>query len=99
VADGKVYVGTRRGDIWVLAAGRDKKVISSIELDSSTTSTPVAANGVLYITTLKKLYALKNSAQSRAWNFQFRQTDGGQVSICDLSAAGGFTIGIQQSAH
>jgi outer membrane protein assembly factor BamB len=99
VADGKVYVGTRRGDLWVLAASRDKKVISSIELDSSTTSTPVAANGILYVATMKKLYALKNSVQSEARSFRFRQTDGGQVSICDLSAAGGFTTGIRQSAH
>jgi hypothetical protein len=83
----------------VLAASRDKKVISSIELDSSTTSTPVAANGVLYVATMKKLYALKNSVQSEARSFRFRQTDGGQVSICDLSAAGGFTTGIRQSAH
>ncbi len=58
-ADGKVYIGTRRGVLWVLAASKDKKIISSIELDSSTTSTPVAANGVLYIATLKKLYAVK----------------------------------------
>ena len=63
VADGKVYVGTRRGDFWVLAASRNKRVISSIELDSSTTSTPIAANGVLYVATLKKLYALKRSAK------------------------------------
>jgi outer membrane protein assembly factor BamB len=63
VADGKVYVGTRSRDFWVLAASKDKKIISSIELDSPTTSTPVAANGVLYVTTMKKLYALKKSTQ------------------------------------
>jgi outer membrane protein assembly factor BamB len=63
VADGKVYVGTRRGDFWVLAASKDKQIISSIELDSPTTSTPVAANGVLYVATMKKLYALKKSTE------------------------------------
>ena len=60
VADGKVYVGTRRGNFWVLAASRDKKIISSIKLDSPMHSTPVAANGVLYVTTMKKLYAVKS---------------------------------------
>jgi outer membrane protein assembly factor BamB len=60
-ADGKVYVGTRRGDFWVLAASRQKRVISVIELDSPTVSTPAAANGVLYVATMKKLYALKHS--------------------------------------
>ncbi|MFQ6034548.1 MAG: PQQ-binding-like beta-propeller repeat protein [Sedimentisphaerales bacterium] len=58
VADGKVYIGTRRRDFWVLAASRDKRVISSIELDSPIVSSPIAANGVLYIATMKKLYAV-----------------------------------------
>jgi outer membrane protein assembly factor BamB len=59
VADGKVYIGTRRGNFWVFAANRNKKVISSIKLDSPINGSPVAANGVLYITTMKKLYAVK----------------------------------------
>ncbi|HCO96860.1 MAG TPA: pyrrolo-quinoline quinone [Phycisphaerales bacterium] len=63
VADGKVYIGTRRRDFYVLAASREKKLISSTKLDSPTCSTPVAANGVLYITTLKKLYAVKTSTE------------------------------------
>jgi len=58
VADGKVYIGTRRGDFWILAASKDKKVIASINLDSSIVGSPVAANGVLYITTMKNLYAI-----------------------------------------
>ncbi len=61
VADGKVYIGTRRRDFHVLAANKEKKLISSTELDSPMCGTPVAANGVLYITTLKKLYAVKTS--------------------------------------
>ena len=44
VAGGKVYIGTRRGDFWVLAASRNKRVIGSIDLDSPMHSTPVAAN-------------------------------------------------------
>ena len=62
-ADGKVYIGTRRRDFWVLAASRNKRVISSIELDSPMNSTPVVANSVLYIATMKKLYAVKRSSQ------------------------------------
>jgi outer membrane protein assembly factor BamB len=70
VADGKVYIGTRRGDFWILAASKDKKVIAysaeaaakaggSIELDSAIVGSPVAANGVVYIVTMKNLYAVK----------------------------------------
>ncbi len=63
VADGKVYIGTRRGNFWVLAAERDKEIISSIKLDSPIHGSPVAANGVLYIASMKKLYAVETSAK------------------------------------
>jgi outer membrane protein assembly factor BamB len=58
VADGKVYAGTRRGNFWILAAGREKKVLAEVDLDSSIHNVPTAANGVLYVATMKKLYAL-----------------------------------------
>ena len=63
VADGKVYVGTRRRDFWVLAAGKEKKVLHSIDLDSPLSAPPTAANGVLYLTTMRKLYALRKGAK------------------------------------
>lgn len=59
VADGKVYVGTRRGTFWVLAAGREKRVLSSVELDTAVISTAAAADGVLYVGTMEKMYALQ----------------------------------------
>ena len=59
VVDGKVYVGTRKKDFLILAADRQKKVIRMIELDSPMAATPAAANGVLYITTMHKLYAVQ----------------------------------------
>lgn len=58
VADGKVYAGTRSGTFWVLAAGREKKVLSSVKLDSAIHGTPMAANGVLYVPTMTTLHAL-----------------------------------------
>jgi outer membrane protein assembly factor BamB len=63
VVDGKVYIGTRRGNFWVFAAEKDKKIISSIKLDSPIHGSPVAANGVLYIATMKKLYAVEQSTE------------------------------------
>jgi len=61
VADGKVYVGTRRGEFAVLAAAREKRLLWSCQLDGSVSATPVAANGVLYLATQKRLYALKSA--------------------------------------
>jgi outer membrane protein assembly factor BamB len=63
VADGKVYVGTRKKEFIVLAASKEKQVLSSILLDSAISGSPVAANGTLYVTTQKKLYAVSLSKQ------------------------------------
>lgn len=59
VADKKVYVGSRGSDFWILEEGKEKKVLHSATLDSPIHSTPVVANGVLYISTMKRLYAVK----------------------------------------
>ena len=59
VADGKVYMGTRRKDFYILAADREKKIIRKIRMDSAMAATPVTANGTLYITTMHKLYAIQ----------------------------------------
>jgi len=62
LVDGKVYVGTAvrgKGDLWIFAAGRKKKVISQIRLDAVIHSTPTVANGTLYIATGETLYAVK----------------------------------------
>jgi outer membrane protein assembly factor BamB len=62
VADGKVYIGTRRGDFWVLATGRQKRVVSVTRLDDPIISTAVAANATLYVGTMTTLYALHQDA-------------------------------------
>ncbi len=43
----------------LFAARRDKKLIGRVKLDSSISSSPVAANGVLYIATLRRLWAVQ----------------------------------------
>ncbi len=58
VADGKVFVGTHRREFYVFAAGKEKRLISTIELDSAMNSSPAAANGVLYVATMRRLYAI-----------------------------------------
>jgi outer membrane protein assembly factor BamB len=58
VADGKVYLGDQDGDVAVLRAGPEMKRIAEIDMGSSVYSTPVPANGVLYIMTRSELYAI-----------------------------------------
>lgn len=58
VADGKVFVGTRRGDFWVFAASREKKVLNTVELGAPLSATATAANGTLYLVTMTHLYAI-----------------------------------------
>ena len=61
VADGKVYLGTKKG-LLVLAAGKEAKVLSEIHLGAPVYCTPVAANGTLYVASQRYLWAVQTSA-------------------------------------
>ena len=58
VVDGKVYLGDEDGDVAILAAAREKKVIAEINMGSSVYCTPVPANGALFISNRNQLFAL-----------------------------------------
>jgi outer membrane protein assembly factor BamB len=58
VIDGKVYMGDEDGDIVVFQTGREKKILLETNMDNSIYTTPVAANGVLYITNRRTIYAI-----------------------------------------
>lgn len=60
VADGKVYLGDEDGDVVVLRTGKEIGKIAEMNMGSSVYSTPVSANGVLYIMTRSELYAIGN---------------------------------------
>ena len=62
VADDKVYLGTRSGAFYVFAAGREKKVLTSVELGTPISATTTAANGTLYIATMTHLYAVRGAS-------------------------------------
>jgi outer membrane protein assembly factor BamB len=63
IADGKLYLGSRKGDFWVMSASREKKVLSAIDLKRPISATATAVNGVLYVATMEELYAIKDGAQ------------------------------------
>jgi len=63
VADGKVYAGDEDGDFVVLTATKEKKILSETNMGAPVYSTPVVANGVVYLASNTHLYALGNSAK------------------------------------
>jgi len=66
VADGKLYLGDEDGDVVVMQAGKEKKLIAEINMGSSVYSSPVPANGVLYIMNRNQLFALTGTAAAPA---------------------------------
>lgn len=63
VADGKVYLGDEDGDFVVLAATKEKKLLSEVNLNAPVYSTPVVANGVLYVASSTHLWAFADAAR------------------------------------
>jgi outer membrane protein assembly factor BamB len=58
LADGKIYLGDEDGDVAILQAGKEKKVLGEMNMGSSVYCTPVPANGTLFIANRNQLYAL-----------------------------------------
>src|SRR5581483_7957638 len=56
--DNKVYIGTEDGEIFVYAHGKEKKPLGKMDMKHPVRSTPVVANGVMYIMTESVLYAI-----------------------------------------
>ena len=66
VADGKVYIGDEDGDFVVMTATKEKKVLSEVNLGAPVYSTPIVANGVIYIASNTHLFAFHDSAKANA---------------------------------
>ena len=58
VADGKVYIGNEDGDVVILATGKEKKVLQTMNMASAVYGTPVPANNALFIMNRNQLYSL-----------------------------------------
>ncbi|MEM7050319.1 MAG: PQQ-binding-like beta-propeller repeat protein [Acidobacteriota bacterium] len=66
VADGKVYLGDEDGDIAVLKAGKKMELLAEMNMGSAVYTTPVAKDGVLYVMSRNRLFALKEGAGTKA---------------------------------
>jgi outer membrane protein assembly factor BamB len=57
--DGKVYVATDDGDVHIVAHGKEKNLLATVEMGGPVLTTPVFANGTLYVMTEGTLYAIQ----------------------------------------
>lgn len=58
VIDGKLYLGDEDGDVVVMQTGKVKKLLTEVNMGSSVYSTPVPANGAIFIANRNQLFAL-----------------------------------------
>ena len=58
VADGKIYLGTEDGDIVIMQAGKEKKVLGTFNMGTAVYGTAVPAHNTLFIMNRNQLYAL-----------------------------------------
>ena len=58
VADGKVYLGTEDGDVIIMQAGKEKKVLGSFNMGTAVYGTAVPAHNTLFIMNRNQLFAL-----------------------------------------
>jgi outer membrane protein assembly factor BamB len=63
VADGKCYVGDEDGDVVILAATKELKVLSEVNMGSPVYSTAIVANGTMYIGSQTHLFAIAKDAK------------------------------------
>jgi outer membrane protein assembly factor BamB len=61
VIDGKVYLGDEDGDVTVLNADRAMKVVAESNMGSSVYSTPVPANGAIFIVNRNELFSISST--------------------------------------
>jgi outer membrane protein assembly factor BamB len=58
VVDGKVYIGTDEGTVYVFEHSKKLRLLAKNEMEAPVLSTPIAVNGVLYVMTRQNLYAI-----------------------------------------
>ncbi len=59
LADGKLYFGNKR-EFYIMAAGREPKLLSETHLGSPVYSTPIAANGAVYVASQRYVWAVES---------------------------------------
>ncbi|MFQ5791861.1 MAG: PQQ-binding-like beta-propeller repeat protein, partial [Acidobacteriota bacterium] len=63
ISDGTLYLGDEDGDVVVMQAGRKEVVLRELNVGSSVYSSPVPANGTLFIASRNQLFALSEGSK------------------------------------
>jgi outer membrane protein assembly factor BamB len=65
VVDNRIYIGNEDGDFFVFELAREKRLLFSAEFAGPVYSSPIFANGVLYIVAQPTLYAIRQGASGQ----------------------------------
>jgi len=65
LADGRIYVGNREGETFVIAPGTSFKLLATNRLEGEIMASPVAVPGTLYLRTDQALYRIEKPAAGR----------------------------------
>ena len=57
-SDGRIYVVSEEGEVLVLEAGREYRLLARSDMGESCMATPAIAGGVLFVRTRSHLYAI-----------------------------------------
>jgi outer membrane protein assembly factor BamB len=57
-ADGRLYIASEDGDVYVLAAAEGLKEIAKNQMNEVVMGTPAISDGLIFIRTLGHLYAI-----------------------------------------
>ncbi|MFN7843434.1 MAG: PQQ-binding-like beta-propeller repeat protein [Pirellula sp.] len=58
IADKKIYLGDEDGDLLVVGLDEEKKIIAESNVGSTMYTTPIVADGILYVASRKRLFAI-----------------------------------------
>jgi outer membrane protein assembly factor BamB len=63
IVDGKVYIGDEDGDVCIFKLAKEMDLVAEINMGNSVYTTPIIANGTLYIANRSHLFAIKEGAK------------------------------------
>ncbi len=64
IIEDRVYISDEEGQIAIFKVSKEQDMIAEVNMDSAVYTTPVAANGTLFVANRNRIYAIQEGAQS-----------------------------------